>query len=156
MIKVVQFFNFQSLKFKVWTLKPYWGPKAPSRAQRALSPPQELEGRRDRETDEQTTKAPRTLGWSVMSLRAGPQNRPPANCLKIFLLHTWRNVNCAMQLSVNLHLSDSQIVQDSLSLHDAIDPPKLDFEEVIQDILWCYVPMYESYTRHNTSCSTVL
>ena len=26
---------FQSLKFKVWILQPYWGPKAPSRAHRA-------------------------------------------------------------------------------------------------------------------------
>ena len=34
---------FQSLKIKVWILQPYLGPKAPSRARRALSPPQELE-----------------------------------------------------------------------------------------------------------------
>ena len=43
--------NFQSLKFKVWTLEPYWRPKAqagpagPQGAQRALSPLEELEGR---------------------------------------------------------------------------------------------------------------
>ena len=30
--------NFQSLKFKVWTLQPYWGPKAPRRARRAPQP----------------------------------------------------------------------------------------------------------------------
>ena len=50
-IKVAQNYNFQSLMFKVWALKPYWEPKAPSRAhrpqgaRRALSPSQELEGR---------------------------------------------------------------------------------------------------------------
>ena len=37
-IKVAQISNFQSLKFKVWTLEPYWGPKAPRRARRAPQP----------------------------------------------------------------------------------------------------------------------
>merc|ERR1712101_100625 len=42
--KLREFPIFQSFKFKVWILQPYWGPKAPTGARRAPSPPQELEG----------------------------------------------------------------------------------------------------------------
>ena len=45
-IKFMQIFNFQSLKFKVWTLKPYWGPKAPSRAPGGPKGPQSSAGAR--------------------------------------------------------------------------------------------------------------
>jgi len=56
-IKVVQISTFQSLKFRVWTLQPYWRPEALAGpgglwgARRALSPPQELEGRVRRALD---------------------------------------------------------------------------------------------------------
>ena len=37
--KLHKFPIFESLKFKVWIFQPYWGPKAPSRARRALGGP---------------------------------------------------------------------------------------------------------------------
>ena len=37
--KSCEFPIFQRLKFKVWILQPYWGPKAPSRAPRGLKGP---------------------------------------------------------------------------------------------------------------------
>ena len=75
--KLCKFPIFQSLKFKVWILQPYWGLKAPSRARRVPRGPK----------DPQPSAGARRMGAKHPDLLVSLYRCLSANFSRLLILH---------------------------------------------------------------------